>query len=74
MLHFVGPARVFLSPGKRHCFIDVKTKDGVVRLELDAEFEAGKRYELVVLESGDDVAFELFELHPSSYAAIYPDG
>ena len=69
---YVGPARVFLPPGERRYKVRVQTVDDVFELALDAEFEPGKRYELVILEDGKHVAFELFELHPSSYATLYP--
>ena len=69
---YAGPARVFLPPGERRYTVRVQTTDEVVELALDAEFESGKRYELVIVEDGDRVAFELFELHPSSYATLYP--
>jgi hypothetical protein len=51
----------------------VHSPDGVVELELEAVFESGKRYELSIVEDSERVAFELFELHPRSYAAIYPN-
>jgi hypothetical protein len=70
---FVGPARVFLRPGKTVYKLDVRTSDGVAEFELDVELEAGKRYELAIVENGDDVRFDLFELHESSYAALYPN-
>jgi hypothetical protein len=70
---FVGPARVFLQPGRTVYKLDVRTINGVAEFELDVELEAGKRYELAIVENGDDVRFDLFELHESSYAALYPN-
>jgi hypothetical protein len=70
---YVGPARVFLMPGKRRYIVRVHSPDGVVELELEAVFESGKRYELHIVEDSERVAFELFELHPSSYTALYPN-
>lgn len=62
---YVGPARVFLPPGYRRYKVQVQGAEGVFDLDLDADFEAGKRYELSIIEDGDEVAFELFELHPT---------
>lgn len=70
---YVGPARVFLPPGKRSYVVRIRTAEGVVELRLEAEFEAGKRYELDIIDDEDEVAFELFELHPRSYGAVYPN-
>jgi hypothetical protein len=62
-----------LRPGKAVYKLDVRTSDGVAEFELDVELEAGKRYELAIVENGDDVRFDLLELHESSYAALYPN-
>jgi hypothetical protein len=51
----------------------VQTIDGVMQFELDAEFETGKQYALHIVENGERVVFDLFELHRSSYAALYPN-
>jgi hypothetical protein len=58
-----GPARVFLPPGKRYYMVRVRTADGDIDLELEADFEPGKRYELAIVDDDERVAFELFELH-----------
>lgn len=71
--YYVGPARIFLPPGDRLYMLRVKTSDSVVEFKLFVEVEAGKRYELAIVENGNDVRFDLFELHESSYAALYPN-
>jgi hypothetical protein len=71
--HF-GPVRIFLPPGKSHYKLTVQVAGGVAEFELEFDLRAGKQYELTIVESGFDVAFDVYELHPSTYAALYPNG
>lgn len=71
--HF-GPVRIFMPPGKHHYKLTVQVAGRVAEFELEVDVQAGKQYELTIVESGFDVAFDLYELHPSSYAALYPNG
>lgn len=68
---FVGPARVFLAPGRQRWRLSVLTDDGRVGAPFDAELQAGGRYLIEIDESDDNFEWSLIRLSDQSYRELY---